>query len=391
MSQEFCPAHPNERCPQKTSEGKCGYCGFDFDQPHLTAESLKLAEERAREEFLRKKQDAKDAKLKKEWQRDAAEETDYVLAKSSKDGLKSFLEKWPKGKKAGEALLLKEKYEREEAERVRAEAEQKARKEAQSKERAIEEASEYEAAKGAKEDLIAFLEKWPEGNLAAKAREQIRTIEIELDRITTENKMWEVAEKNNSVTSYSLYLEEYPSGKYARRAQAAIFGIKTQSIFYWILVLVCWIPSFATMKLGFDDPRSLIVLGVTTSIGSAWVAYTKCRRWLLWAVIGLIFSGLGFLFSMLVRNLNPEVHYSTGNGKRIFNVIFRDLCLQIAPLFVVLFQASMGYAWVGLIFGYLWFNFFTMNMAKIVFGEIYIVSELDPETAWPFPTGTRPR
>lgn len=41
-----CPAE-NPHCRHKKEEGRCDYCGFDFDAEHLTAESLEIAKQEA--------------------------------------------------------------------------------------------------------------------------------------------------------------------------------------------------------------------------------------------------------------------------------------------------------------------------------------------------------
>ena len=146
MSQEFCPAHPNDRCPQKTNEGKCGYCGFDFDTPHLNAESLRLSADRAREEFGRKQSE------------ETAEASDFESAKGSKETLEAFLRKWPTGKLADKA--------REKIEEISQEGEKDAR-----------EATDYALAKSSIEGLHAFLKKWPQGRLRIEAKRRLDELE----------------------------------------------------------------------------------------------------------------------------------------------------------------------------------------------------------------------
>lgn len=47
MSNEFCPAHMHEKCPKNDAEGTCEYCGYDFEEPHLTEASFELAKDDA--------------------------------------------------------------------------------------------------------------------------------------------------------------------------------------------------------------------------------------------------------------------------------------------------------------------------------------------------------
>ena len=93
-------------------------------------------------------------------------------------------------------------------------------------ERAIQEAADRRywnavGSSGHKDDLEAYLERYPTGIYADEARELLAEYEAE-ERTRVDNDAWSVAVARNTANSYRTYLAEYPEGIYASVAKQRI-------------------------------------------------------------------------------------------------------------------------------------------------------------------------
>ena len=79
-----------------------------------------------------------------------------------------------------------------------------------------------------------YLEAWPEGLHASKARERIAEIKAKAEaiakdaaeRAALDKTHWETAARENTIDSYGRYLMQQPTGQYIDEAQKRIDQIK---------------------------------------------------------------------------------------------------------------------------------------------------------------------
>jgi formylglycine-generating enzyme required for sulfatase activity len=64
--------------------------------------------------------------------------------------------------------------------------------------------------------------------IAGQAREQQQTAEIQDTRLAAETAVWEIAQGVNSEAGFNKYLEKYPNGSYATRARQQILALATK-------------------------------------------------------------------------------------------------------------------------------------------------------------------
>jgi curved DNA-binding protein CbpA len=75
---------------------------------------------------------------------------------------------------------------------------------------------------GTREAWQRFIEAYPHGDHAAKARQMIAAIEAAESRQKTDHTAWAEAEGGNTREAYSAYLRAYPNGRHAEHARARI-------------------------------------------------------------------------------------------------------------------------------------------------------------------------
>jgi hypothetical protein len=237
----------------------------------------------------------------------------------------------------------------------------------------LQEAVDYEAARGDLERLIEFIDKWPNGSFAVLASDEIIELRADLKAAEEEEKKWEVAAKGDSISSYMAYLEAYPDGRFSKQAKAKIDSERKQSLLYFVLLFANF-PPFLLFIFGARGIWAGLLMSLLSSVAAGWVAHEKGRRWWVWSPIGFIFTFPGFVIVMLLPSKKANIHCEGWKMGRVVNLVGRSLCLMAWPLFSLLSHSWLGMISPGVIFGYLWFNVFTKGMGRLVFGELAVPS-----------------
>jgi formylglycine-generating enzyme required for sulfatase activity/outer membrane protein assembly factor BamD (BamD/ComL family) len=138
----------------------------------------------------------------------AAENIAWDTAKKGnrKEDYDDYLEQYPKGKNA---------------EQARAALNRLAGQEKGQREKDAWDAAESEGTAAA---FLKYLDEYPRGRYVAQARDRLKRIEQAAGAVDAmrEREAWEAAEREGTDPAYQKYLEQFPKGKYAEQARAAL-------------------------------------------------------------------------------------------------------------------------------------------------------------------------